>query len=224
MLKGFAKMARKAILWLVWLGFMGYVLLFAPPLQPDTFQPIHTLLAGQLPHINPVVVSLFSLVGIWLFIYSCLIFADGRMQKLPAWTFMLASVGTGVLALIPYLALREPNQQFLGEKDAWLEWLESPWAGILLTISTVMLLLYALLFGDWTAFMHDFWNDRFIHAMSLAFCLLGLLFPFPTLLGDDMARHGLSSNSQLFQWVAFVPLFGPLAYLCLRPLLALKTA
>lgn len=218
-------MDRRGILWLLWLGFIVYVLLFAPPLQPDTFQPIQTLLSGQIPQINPVVVSLFSLVGIWLLIYSCLIFPDGRMQKLPAWAFMLASAGTGVLALIPYLALREPNQQFSGAKDGWLEWLESPLTGVILTISTIALLGYALIFGDWSAFVHEFLTNRFVHAMSLAFCLFYLLFPYPTLLNDDMARRGLNSDSQLFRLIAFIPLFGPLAYLCLRPpLLAFRTA
>jgi hypothetical protein len=218
-------MDRKGILWLVWLGFIIYVLLFAPPLQPDTLQPIQTLLAGQIPYINPVTVSLFSLVGIWLLIYSCLIFPDGRMQRLPAWAFMLASAGTGVLALIPYLALRESNQQFSGHKDAWLELLESPLTGVTLTISTLALLTYALFFGDWSAFVHDFFTDRFINAMTLAFCLFALLFPYPTLLTDDMARRGLNSDSQLLRLTTFVPLFGPLAYLCLRPpLLAFRTA
>lgn len=210
-------MERKLVLWLVWFGFIVYVLLFAPPLKPDTFQPIQTLLAGQIPGINPVIVSLFNLVGIWLLIYSCLVFTDGRMQKLPAWAFMLASAGLGVIALIPYLALREPNQSFSGVKDAWIELLESPLTGVILTLSTLFLLAYALLFGDWSAFVQEFQTNRFIHAMSLAFCLFGLLFPFPTLLSDDMARRGLTSNSQLFWLVALIPLFGPLAYLCLRP-------
>lgn len=210
-------MDRKVILWFVWSGFIVYVLLFAPPLQPDTFQPIQILLTGQIPNINPVNISLFSMVGIWLLIYSCLIFPDGRMQKIPAWAFMLASVGTGVIALIPYLALREPNQQFSGGKDTWLELLESPLTGIILTISTITLLAYALFFGDWAAFFQEFSTNRFIHGMSLAFCLFCLLFPYPTLLNDDMARRGLSSDSQLFQMVTLVPLFGPLAYLCLRP-------
>jgi hypothetical protein len=102
-------MARKLFLWAVWLGFILYVLFFAPPLQPDTFRPVQDLLSGYIPTVNPVIVSLFSMVGIWLLIYSCLIFADGRMQQLPAWAFMLASVGTGIIGLIPYLALREPN-------------------------------------------------------------------------------------------------------------------
>lgn len=205
------------MLWLVWIGFILYILFGAPPLQPDTFQPLQTLLSGQLPQINPVVISLFSMVGIWLLIYSCLIFVDGRMQRLPAWAFMLAAVGTGVIALIPYLALREPNQRFSGPKDLGLSWLESPLTGMMLTVSTLVLWAYALLFGDWSAFVHDFWHDRFIHGMSLAFGLFCLLFPVPTLLGDDMARRGWRDRSQLSQLVVWVPLFGPLLYLCLRP-------
>lgn len=137
-------MGRKFVLWSVWLGFILYVLLFAPPLQPDTFRPVQTLLTGQIPHINPVFLSLFSLIGIWLLIYSCLIFADGRMQKLPAWAFMLASVGSGTIGLIPYLALREPNQQFSGKKDIWLEWLDSHSTGGILTVSTIVLLAQIL--------------------------------------------------------------------------------
>lgn len=210
-------MGRKLVLWFIWFGFIVYVLIFAPPLQPDTFQPIQTLLAGQIPGINPVIISLFNMVGIWLLIYSCLIFADGRMQRLPAWAFMLVSVGTGVIGLIPYLALREPNQELSGSKDAWLALLDAKSTGGILTVSTLILLAYAVFFGDWAAFVQEFQSNRFIHGMSLAFCLFCLLFPYPTLLNDDMARRGLTSNSQLFWLVALVPLFGPLAYLCVRP-------
>jgi len=218
-------MGRQLVLWFVWFGFILYVLLFAPPLQPDTFQPVQTLLAGQIPSINPVIVSLFSMIGVWLLIYSCLIFADGRMQRLPAWAFMLASVGTGTIALIPYLALREPNQNFSGPKDLWLELLDSRSTGVILTVSTMILLAYALFLGNWSAFVQEFQTNRFIHGMSLAFCLFSLLFPYPMLLSDDMARRGLTSNSQLFWLCVLVPLFGPLAYLCLRPpLLALRMA
>jgi hypothetical protein len=197
--------------------FYIYVLFFAPPLQSDTLQPLQALLAGQLPSINPVIVSLFSLVGIWLFIYSCLIFPDGRMQSLPAWGFMLAAIATGVIALIPYLALRQPNQSFAGEKDPWIAILDSQATGVILTISTVILLLYAVWWGDWSGFVQEFMTNRFIHGMSLAFCLFCVLFPYPTLLQDDMARRELTPNSQLFQLAVWVPLLGPLAYLCLRP-------
>lgn len=210
-------MGRRLVLWCMWLGFIVYVLLFAPPLPPDTWQPIQTLLTGQIPLLNPVIVSLFSLIGIWILIYSCLIFPDGRMQRLPAWAFVLSSVATGVLALIPYLAWREPNQQFTGGKDVWLALLEARSTGVILTLSTLVLLVFAVVFGDWTAFVQEFQTNRFIHAMSLAFCLFCLLFPYPTLLSDDMARRGLTSDSQFFWFVALIPLLGALAYLCLRP-------
>lgn len=210
-------MARSLTLWFIWLGFIIYVLFLAPPLQADTFQPLQALLAGQLPSINPVILSLFSLVGIWLLIYSCLIFADGRMQSLPAWLFMLASIATGVMALIPYLALRQPNQAFAGKQDPWLALLDSQKTGIVLTVSTIILLLYAVVWGDWAGFAQEFMTNRFVHGMSLAFCLFCALFPYPTLLQDDMARRGLTADSQLFHMAVWVPLLGPLAYLCLRP-------
>lgn len=207
-------MPRKVGLWAIWIGFITYVVLFAPPFQPDTFAPIQTLLSGQLPDINPVIVSLFSMIGIWLLIYSGLIFADGRMQTLPAWPFVLAAVGTGVIGLIPYLALRQPNPNFSGRKDAWLRLMDARSTGIILTLSTLILLVYALAAGDWTAFWQEWQTNRFIHAMSLAFGLFCLLFP--TLLGDDMARRKLN-DLRVFWAVALIPLFGPLLYLCLRP-------
>jgi hypothetical protein len=210
-------MARSLTLWLIWFGFIIYLLFFAPPLQPDTLQPLQSLLAGQLPYVNPVIVALFSLVGIWLLIYSCLVFPDGRTQSLPAWMFMVAAIGTGVLGLIPYLALRRPNQSFSGEKDPWIALLDSQTTGVILTISTIILVLFALVWGDWSGFAHEFMTNRFVHGMSLAFCLFCVLFPYPTLLQDDMARRGLTADSQLFQIAAWIPLFGPLAYLCLRP-------
>ena len=210
-------MARSLTLWLIWLDFIIYVLFFAPPLQADTVQPLQSLLAGHLPSINPVILSLFSLVGIWLLIYSCMIFADGRMQSLPAWMFMLASIATGVIALMPYLALRRPNQSFSGEEDPWLAILDSQKTGLVLTISTIILVLYAVIWGDWSGFAHEFMTNRFVHGMSLAFCLFCALFSYPTLLQDDMARRGLTTDSQLFQVAVWIPLLGPLAYLCLRP-------
>ena len=215
-------MARKIALWLIWISFIVYVFLAAPPVQADTFQPIQTLLSGQIPRVNPIHLSIFSLVGILLLMYACLMLADGRMQKLSATAFLLASAGSGVIGLIPYLALRQPNAEFTGQKDRWLKLFDARSTGILLTFSTLILLAFAVIWGDWSSFVAEFRTNKFIHAMTLAVCLLALLFP--TLLDDDMARRGLR-NARIFWAVAIVPLFGPLAYLCLRPpLLEVKAA
>jgi len=209
-------MGRKIALWLIWAGFIAYVLFLAPPIHwQETLTLLRKILTLQWANINPIILSLFSLVGLWILIYSCVLFFDGRMQKIPFWPFALASVGTGVIGLTPYLALREANQAFSGRKDAWLQLLDSRSTGIILTLSTIGLLAYGLLAGDWADFIQQFQSDRFINGMSLAFCLFCLLFP--TTLGDDMARRGFLSNSQLFWVIALVPLFGPLVYLCWRP-------
>ncbi|YAF97545.1 MAG: hypothetical protein AB3A66_07780 [Nodularia sp. CChRGM 3473] len=214
-------MTLKLALWLLWAGFIVYILLLAPPLHLDaTLTLLKNIFTLQWAAINPIILCLFSLVGIWLLIYSGLLFIDGRMQWIPFWPFAIASVGSGVLGLLPYLALREPNQQFSGQKDAFLRLLDSRIYGIVLVLSTLVLLIYGFALGDWGDYVQQFQSDRFINGMSLAFCLFYLLFP--TVVGDDMARRRFP-NTQVFLAVVFVPLLGSLAYLCLRPPLVSST-
>lgn len=214
---------RNWSLWLVWAGFIGYILLLAPPLHlPQTIALIINILTFQWGKVNAIILSIFALVGVWLLIYSCLLFIDGRMQKIPFWIFALASVGSGVIGLIPYLALREPNQEFTGKKDGFLNLLDAHSTGIILTVFTIFVLVYAVFVGNWADYIHQFQSDRFVHGMSLAFCLFAVLFP--TVLGDDMARRGWLRDSQLFWVIALIPLFGPLLYLCFRPPLIESTS
>ncbi len=207
-------MNRKIGFTLLWLGFVTYAFLFAPPDQPDTVELIKNLSTGKWDGINPLIVSLFNIMGVWSLIYSALTFIDGRQQKVPAWLFSIASFGVGAFALLPYLAWREPNQKFIGSKNLFLKVLDSRLLGIALTIGSLILLSYGFFNGNWEDFIQQWQTSRFIHVMSLDFCLLCLLFP--ALLGDDMARRGLK-NPLLFWVVSLLPLIGPLLYLCLRP-------
>jgi hypothetical protein len=208
-------MNKKIAFWLLWGGFIAYILLLSPPLHLEqTLTLLKNIFTLNFAEINPIILSLFALIGIWLLIYSGLLFIDGRMQSIPFYPFALASVASGVIGLIPYLALRNPNQEFSGQKDAFLNLLDSRFFGIVLSLSTIPLLAYGFGFGDWEDFVQQFLSDRFIHGMSLAFCLFCLLFP--TILGDDMARRSWN-NPQIFWTVALFPLLGPLIYLCLRP-------
>ncbi len=206
-------MVRKIAFGLLWLGFIAYAFFLAPPEQPGTFELIKNLSIGQWQGINPLVIALFNLMGIWPLIYSAVVFIDGRGQKIPAWLFAIASFAVGAFALLPYLALREPNNQFVGKKNALIKLLDSRVTGIVLTVATVILVAYGLTTGDWDSFVQQWQTNRFINVMSLDFCLLCLLFP--ALLGDDMARR--SWNPQLFWLIALIPLFGPLIYLSVRP-------
>lgn len=207
-------MLRKTALWLLWIGVIVYAFIFAPPDQPDTFELIKNLSTGQIAGINPLIVALFNIMGIFPILYSCLLLIDGRMQKIRAYPFALASFGVGAFALLPYLALREPNQTFTGRKTLLLKALDSRWLGILLLLGISGLLVYGLTQGDWQDFGQQWQTSRFIHVMSLDFCLLCLLFPL--LLRDDMARRGLA-DPRLFWAVSLVPLLGAAAYVALRP-------
>lgn len=205
-------MVRKVGFWLLWLGFVSYAFLLAPPNQPDTFELIKNLSTGKWEGINPLVVSLFNIMGVFPMIYSCLLFIDGRGQKISAAPFAAVSFGVGAFAILPYLALRSPNPQFVGRKNIFLKVLDSRLTGIALSIGAIAIVAYGLN-GDWSNFYQQWQTSRFIHVMSLDFCLLCLLFP--ALLGDDMARRGMK-NPAIFWLTTLIPLFGSLIYLCVR--------
>lgn len=207
-------MSRKIGFALLWIAFSTYAFVFAPPDNPDTITLITNLSTGKIAGINPLIVALFNIMGVWPLIYSCVLFADGRGQKIRAWIFATLSFGVGAFALLPYLALREPNPEFSGTKNIFLKILDSRFTGIVLTLGAAALVAFGLTKGDWSDFVGQWQTSRFIHVMSLDFCLLSLLFP--ALLTDDMARRGMQ-NSIAFWAVTLVPLFGPLAYLSTRP-------
>ncbi|MEG4808744.1 DUF2834 domain-containing protein [Microcoleus sp. F8-D3] len=206
-------MFRKIGFGLIWIAFSTYAFVFAPPDSPETITLITNLATGKIAGINPLIVALFNIMGVWPLIYSCVLFADGRGQKIPAWLFATLSFGVGAFALLPYLALREPNPEFSGKKNIFLKILDSRFIGIFLTLAAVGLVAFGLTKGDWSDLIEQWQSSRFIHVMSLDFCMLCLLFP--ALLGDDMARRGMQ-NYTAFWAVTLVPLFGPLAYLCTR--------
>ena len=206
-------MFRKIGFWLLWIAFSTYAFVFAPPDSPETITLITNLATGKVADINPLIVALFNIMGIWPLIYSCVLYADGRGQKIPAWLFATLSFGVGAFALVPYLALREPNPEFYGKKNIFLKILDYRFTAIVLTLVAAALVAFGLTNGDWSNFVQQWQTSRFIHVMSLDFCMLSLLFP--ALLSDDMARRGMQNNT-VFWAVTLVPLFGPLAYLCAR--------
>jgi len=215
-------MIRKTSFALLWLGFSIYAFTIAPPSQPDTFDLIIKLSSGQWDNINPLIVTLFNLMGIWPMIYAGMALADGVGQKLPAWPFVTLSFGIGAFALLPYLALRDSNQTFNAKKSLLLKVVDSPWTGRFLMLGALALLGYGTLNGDLAANWNDFigqWRiSRFINVMSLDFCMLcAIVSP---LLKDDMAKRGLwqTSLGPVLFWIgALVPLLGVLFYLSVRP-------
>jgi len=207
-------MIKRLMFGMIWIGFIGYAFLLAPPDQPNTWMLIQNLSTGNWDDINPLIVSLFNLMGIWPLIYGCVVIADGQGQQISAWIFWLGSFAVGAFALLPYLALRQPNPTFEGPKNLWLKILESRFTGLAIAAGASGFLAYGLIAGDWGDFIQHWQTSRFIHVMSLDFCLLCVLFP--AILADDMTRRGLS-NSAIFWAVSLILLIGPAVYLVFRP-------
>jgi len=208
-------MRNSAVFWLLWLGFVGYAFGFAPPDTPDTWPLIQNLSAGNWEGINPSVIALFNLMGIWPMIYACILFIDGRGQRVRAFPFVVGSFFVGAFALLPYLGLRKPGQPFEGPKTWFLRLQDSRWLAGAIALGAIPLLGYGLTQGNWAEFGQQWQTSRFIHVMSLDFCLLWLLFP--VLMADDMARRGMA-NPSLWRAIALLlPMVGALLYLLARP-------
>ncbi len=207
-------MIRKIVFTLLWLGFSLYAFTLAPSQQPDTFDLIVRLASGQWNGINPAIVALFNLMGIWPMIYACLALIDGANQKIAAWPFVVVSFGVGAFALLPYLALREPNPTFDVRKTLLLKLVDSVWTGRAIALASLVLLIYGITNGNWNDFARQWQTSQFIHVMSLDFCMLcAVVSP---LLKDDMAKRGLDSPA-LFWTATLIPLLGIAFYLSIRP-------
>ncbi|MBD1873752.1 DUF2834 domain-containing protein [Nodosilinea sp. FACHB-131] len=205
---------NQLIFWGLWLGFILYAFILAPPTRPGTADLILKLFTGEWGGINPTVVALFNAMGVWPMAYAALALVDGHGQKQRAWPFVLVSFAVGAFALLPYLALRQPNPNFSGPKSALLRLVESRWLGAALAAGAIALAAFALLKGDWLDFWQQWQTSRFVHVMSLDFVALWLLFP--VLLRDDMARRGMS-QPWVVAAVLALPLIGACLYLALRP-------
>ncbi len=207
-------MLGKIGLGLLWLAFVVYAFFLAPPNQPDTADLILNLSTGKWQGINPLVIALFNLMGVWPILYTSLMLIDGRGQKIPAWPFATASFAVGAFAIAPYLVLRRGEPSFIGEKNWILKIWDSRIIGAIALLSGAGLIAYGLLAGNWADFLQQWRSDRFIHVMSLDFCLLTLLFPI--LLKDDLSRRGLK-NPFLFWIISLLPIIGGATYLLARP-------
>lgn len=212
-------MLGKVALALIWLGFSVYAFNFAPPQQPETFALITDLATGNWAGINPLIIALFNIMGILPAVYACILLIDGRGQKIMATPFVALSFGVGIFALLPYFVLRQPNPVWNGEKNWLLKIVDSRWTGIILAVGAIALLVLGFTQGDWTDFVRQWQTSRFIHVMSLDYCLLCLFFP--VVVKDDLARRGIYDR-KIFWTISLIPLLGTLVYLCLRPPLPSK--
>ncbi|MEM7760161.1 MAG: DUF2834 domain-containing protein [Cyanobacteria bacterium P01_A01_bin.40] len=209
-------MWRQLFLSCLWLALVSYSVIssasFAGTFQSD-LDLIIRLSTGQWTDINPIVIAIFFIMGIFPVIYSAFILFDAEGQKISPYPFAIAAFGLGAFALLPYLAWRKSNTPWQGNKNGILKILDSLLSAIIASITLVAFLIWGITQGNWSDFVTQWQTTQFVHVMSLDFCVSSCLFS--AILGDDMQRRGVESG--LLKFVAFIPLFGALLYWCLRP-------
>ena len=145
-----------------------------------------------------------------------LLLTDGQNQRLNGSIASLLSMMLGGFILLPYFALRQSSKARKFQMNWCARLFESKLVSVLLMLATLALVVFAFAFGDWDNYRKEFNGNRFIHVMTIDFCIVSLLFPF--LVDDDLKRRQASSNEQsrLYMALCFLPLIGPLIYLFTR--------
>ncbi|MEB3160665.1 MAG: hypothetical protein VKL20_04315 [Synechocystis sp.] len=205
---------RRSILITLWLGLLIFAFGFSPPTDPNTLALIKQLSLGQWQGINPVIIALFNLMGVWPLIFGAVMLVDGQGQKIPAWPFLVGSFFLGAFTILPYLILREPNAHVMEDPPQNLGLWDSPWLGRGLLLVAIACVGGAVGWGDWGDFGQQWRQSQFIAVMSSDFLCLCLAFPF--IAADDLRRRHIFSGLNL-GLICALPLFGPLLYLACRP-------
>ncbi|MEL6493548.1 MAG: DUF2834 domain-containing protein [Cyanobacteria bacterium J06623_7] len=205
-------MVRKVFLGLLWLALTVYAIAssFTKTQQGD-LELIIKMSTGELAGVNPILTAIFYIMGLFPVVYGAFVLFDSN-QKLSPYLFWGASFGLGAFALLPYLALRQSNTTWNKSKGWLLKSLDSRLMAIASSLSLIGLIIWGLTQGDWSEFITQWQTSQFVHVMTIDFCCLSLLFP--AILGDDIQRRGVQG---VFKAIAYIPLFGPLIYWCLRP-------
>ena len=205
-------MARRIFLGSLWLALTVYAIAssFTKTQQGD-FELILKMSTGDFAGINPLLIAIFYIMGIFPVVYGAFILFDSN-QKLSPYPFWAVSFGVGAFALLPYLALRQSDTTWNKSKGWLLKILDSRLTAIASSVALIGLMTWGLTQGNWSDFVTQWQTSQFVHVMTIDFCFLCLLFP--AILGDDIKRRGVEG---MLKAIAYIPLFGALIYWCSRP-------
>lgn len=197
------------IFFAIWLVLIGYAVFLAP--GGDANPVMSQVFSGQLADIDPLVLAVFSSLGIFPALFLTLLLLNDR-QRWPAWPFVLASFGIGAFALLPYFAfgakpplkgLRTPEwlMRFLSSR-IWLGALTALWLGNLLTLLQGFSL---------TAYREAFFASSLVSVMTVDWFVLWGLSVY------TVSRFYPDAPNKVLAWI---PILGPVLVLFTnRPLL-----
>ena len=219
-------MIRKIVFGSMWLLLIGYGVAFSiygiNASAEEAFQQDLDLIINmstlEWDGINPILIAIFFIMGIFPLLYGAFILFDSKTQPVSPVPFFATSFGLGAFALLPYFVLRQPDTSWDNRKSLLLKILDSRLTAIISSASILAFVIWGIVNGNWSDFIAQWRTSQFVHVMTIDFCTLSILLPF-TMLKDDMERRGVQ-NQKLLWLVTLIPLFGSLIYWCIRPQLS----
>ncbi|WP_280772219.1 hypothetical protein [Salipaludibacillus daqingensis] len=192
----------------VFILLLFYMFFIAPGAGNQEDPLFQNLITGQLDKVDPLVVAVFSMLGVYPVIFAMLLLPKDQ-YRLPAWPFVLFSFGLGAFSLLPYLFLRKNKVRTLprGPKT-FHKVIIHPIAVTLMLIITVTIYISSLS-GSFLSYQNAFMNSHFVSVMTIDFFVL-IWLSYDVLKKDWNFR---------FSWLAFIPAIGPLVLLLKRKIL-----
>ncbi len=163
-----------------------YAAFYATTSNAENIGLIRTIYSANFRAVNPLIFSIFNLLGVWPMIYAVLVLEEGEAQSFPVWPFILLSFFMGGFVYLVYYSLRSPEYTER-PKTRTQKQIEKQRNMILLLLVGVSLVFYGLIYGDWTGYIDSFQTNGLVHIMSIDFVLISLMFP--VLIKNDMIRR-----------------------------------
>lgn len=203
---------KKVILALFWIAGWIHVFFFSPDSGQSTADFIAEVMQPGGGQVDPLVFTVFNLLGIWPLIMVAMLVQD-EQGKLKAWPFAFSSMVLGNSALYVYLFLRKEQGAFFGPVTKLIKVAESKILAVLLLVSTATLIVYGLSAGSLASYAEIWQTHFFVNVMTVDFFLFSLAFAM--ILPDDMRRRNIELKPYVWLY-ALVPVLGATVYLALR--------
>lgn len=191
---------------------MTYVIFYSPGNNANNLFLIQKMYSTDFRSVNPFIFSIFNLLGIWPMAFAVLVLEEADLQQFPVWPFIITSFFLGGFIYLIYFTIRIPVLQ-AKQKNRLQKSIEKRQNMVFLFVIGLTLILYGLVYGDWSNFVNTFWSNGLVHIMSIDFLVCSLIFPL--LMRDDMIRR---NNYSLNTWIllSISSVLGALIYLKIR--------
>jgi len=188
--------------------FVVIILTFQLPSDEELIL-INDLIFFQYTTLEPLLIIVFYLMGIWPVVQATLLYGDGNEKRIPDWPFLLLSFFTGAYILSVYILMRESRKAKKYQNSLTKLFDSTSW-GICLVILTITLFIMGILLGDPQGYIELFQKYLFVRVMTIDFLLFTMITPITVYI------HSVNNSIEVSPFVlvlGMIPILGALYYI-----------